>query len=473
MKKSALALFILLLAGLIFSQTILYTYVQAVEPKYIVEKGIVKGVCGDIIEALNRELSKQKISIVYRDFNAKTNAQILEDLKKGKIQIFVGLGLNDERAKEYKYISVPLYSLNEALLVLKGNATRVFAKTNLRIGVIESTLTSRNVERLFPQGRTFTYKTMGEALNALSKRSIDAILHTSLSLGYYASKFDNFELVRLIAEKYYHYILFSKDVPDRIVQAVESALKNIISRDEIKRILKLYGVDHYVKEGNLVELVTIDWPPYHYFDGNKVFGVDTEVITKVLTNLGFTVSIQVLPPSRAIQMLNQKTVDGIFSVWRTAEREQLFEYSKEPLSYTYEGFWYLKENEKIIRELLNNRSSACAFVNGYGYDKIFENFKCSRLLVDSDEQGIRLVYRGKVVAFATDYRSGHYWVEKLGYTERFSFMSVSKEKRPQYLAFSKTIQGKLLSQVFSQELKKFKSSGAYVEILKKYDIENW
>lgn len=473
MKKIALVIFAFLLTEVAFSQTILYTYVQAAEPKYIVEKGTVKGVCGDVVEALNRELSKQRIRIVYRDLKEKTNAEILEDLKKGKIQIFVGLGLNEERAKEYKYISVPLYGLNEALLVLKGNATQVLTKSNPKVGVIGSTLTSLSVARVFPHGKTFTYKTIIEALDALSRRSIDAILYTSLSLGYYSSRFENFELVPLIAEKYYHYILFSKDVPDKIVQAVESALRSIISQNEVTRILTFYGVDRYVKQGNLVELVTVNWPPYHYLQDSKVRGVDAEIIERVFSNLGFVVSIQVLPPQRALQMMVQKTVDGIFSVWKTAEREEILEYSTEPLSFTREGFWYLKENERIIQDLLNDRNFICAFVNGYGYDKVFETFKCSRLQVDSDEQGIKLVYRGKVGAFATDYRSGLYWVEKLGYNQKFSFIPVSKEKRPQYLAFSKTIHGKILAQLFSQGLKKFKSSSEYRTVLGKYGIVNW
>ncbi len=84
---------------------ILTTEYQFSPPKYYKSGGSEKGICIDIIDALNTHLAADSIQITlanpdgpFRRFN-----QLQSDLKKGEIDVFVGLAKTAVRESTYQF----------------------------------------------------------------------------------------------------------------------------------------------------------------------------------------------------------------------------------------------------------------------------------------------------------------------------------------------------------------------------------
>ena len=466
-----LAMMSFFLPTITFSTT-LYTFAQGAEPKYIVENGKMTGICNDIIDALNEELKGKGISISYKSNELKNDAEIFNSLKSGEIQVFVGFGMNDERYKELKYTSIPVYSVTESVLVRKGESKVVMAKSNVVIGTINSSLSSEDVGQVFRNYTTKGFRTMVQAIEALDERKIDAIFYSSITVGFYTLKSpEKYEMLNIETKKYYHYIVFNKNVSDKDVHAVEQALKSIFTQRLIDKIIAKYKMQSYMLSGDILEFVTIEWPPYEFSQNGKIVGSDVEIITDVFKRLGYRTSFHIEIPSRAIQRTKSGIYDGVFSVWKGNGRDAFLLYPDEPISYTKEVIWYIKSNQKNLQDTLNSTDTICGYVNGYAYDDKFWEFKCTKIPLESDEIGFNLLKIGRLSAFATAYETGKFVANKFGMLNKVSFIYISDKERPQYLAFGNSIYTSYLAHVFTQELVKFKLTEGYGNILSKYGIE--
>lgn len=467
-----LAIISFLLPTITFS-TVLYTFAQSAEPKYIVENGKITGICDDIINELNKELGKAGVSISYKSIGPKNDAEIFNSLKGGEIQVFVGFEINDERYKELKYIFMPLYSINESVLVRKGESKAVMAKNSVVIGTINSSLSSEDVGQVFKNYTTKGFKNMAEAIGALDSKEIDAIFYSSITIGFYTLKFpERYEVLSIETKKYYHYIVFNKNVPDKVVNVVEQALRSMFDRKLIDKIISKYKMQSYMLSGDILEFVTIEWPPYEFSQNGKIIGSDVEIITEVFKRLGYRTSFRIEIPSRAIQRTKSEIYDGVFSVWKGNERDTFLLFPDEPISYTKEVIWHLKSNSNTLQDIQNLTNTVCGYVNGYAYDDRFWQLKCTKVPLESDESGFNLLKAGRINGFATTYETGKFVANKLGMSNMVSFVYISEQKRPQYLAFVNNIYGSYLAHIFSQELAKFKMTNGYEKILSKYGIEH-
>ena len=466
-----LAMMSFFLPTITFSTT-LYTFAQGAEPKYIVENGKMTGICNDIIDALNEELKGKGISISYKSNELKNDAEIFNSLKSGEIQVFVGFGVNNERYRELKYIFMPLYSIKESVLVRKGESKAVMAKNSVTIGTIRASLSSDDVNQVFKKNTTKEFKNIAEAIEVLDAKKIDAIFYPSISVGFYTLKFpEKYEMLNIETKKYYHYIVFNKNVSDKDVHAVEQALRFMFAQRLIDKIISKYKMQSYMLSGDILEFVTIEWPPYEFSQSGKIVGSDVEVIAEVFKKLGYRTLFYIELPSRAIQRMKSEIYDGVFSVWKGDERDNFLLYPDEPISYTKEVMWYVKSNSKNLQDTLNSTNTICGYVNGYAYDDKFWQIKCTKIPLESDEVGFNLLRAGRINTFATAYETGKFVAKELGMLNEVSFAYISEQKRPQYLAFGNSIYTSYLAHVFTQELVKFKLTEGYGNILSKYGIE--
>ncbi len=471
-KTISLFIMVVLFLSTTTSATVLYTFAQSAEPKYIVENGKITGLCDDIIDGLNKELARSGISISYKSNELKTDSEIFDSLKSGEIQVFVGFGVNDERYRELKYIFMPLYSIKESVLVRKGESKAVMAKNSVTIGTIRASLSSNDVNQVFKKNTTKEFRNIAEAIEALDAKKIDAVFYPSISVGFYTLKFpEKYEILNIEAKKYYHYIVFNKHVPENIVHAVEQALKSMFTQRLIDKIISKYKMQSYMLSGDILEFVTIEWPPYEFSQSGKIVGSDVEVIAEVFKKLGYRTLFYIELPSRAIQRMKSEIYDGVFSVWKGDERDNFLLYPDEPISYTKEVMWYVKSNSKNLQDTLNSTNTICGYVNGYAYDDKFWQIKCTKIPLESDEVGFNLLRAGRINTFATAYETGKFVAKELGMLNEVSFAYISEQKRPQYLAFGNSIYTSYLARLFSQELVKFKLTNGYGDILSKYGIE--
>ena len=69
-----------------------------------------------------------------------------------------------------------------------------------------------------------------------------------------------------------------------------------------------------VEEGKLLMATNATFPPYEYYDGNDVVGIDAEIAAKIAEKLGLELEIQDMEFNSIITSVNQGKADMAWPV---------------------------------------------------------------------------------------------------------------------------------------------------------------
>lgn len=78
--------------------------------------------------------------------------------------------------------------------------------------------------------------------------------------------------------------------------------------------------------GAEITVVTEDWKPYNYMEGDKIVGFSTEIVEAVLQKAKVSFTLQLYPWSRSYKMALEEQNVLIYTIARTGERENLFKW---------------------------------------------------------------------------------------------------------------------------------------------------
>ncbi|WP_220718285.1 substrate-binding periplasmic protein [Agarivorans litoreus] len=79
--------------------------------------------------------------------------------------------------------------------------------------------------------------------------------------------------------------------------------------------------------------------PTSYIENGEQTGILVDVINQVFIRAGYTVEIKLMPWARCLRSVEEGTVDGIFSVYMTAERQTFLSYTSEALITQVQAFF--------------------------------------------------------------------------------------------------------------------------------------
>lgn len=237
----------------------------------------------------------------------------------------------------------------------------------------------------------------------------------------------------------------------------------------IKIILVLILVVSSLFSGS-IEVVTEEFKPYNYEQNNKIVGLSTEVVQKVLDKSGLKYNIKLYPWARAYKKALRKKNVLIYSIARTDARENKFKWVGTIAPYGGVSFFKLKQRGEIKINSLNDAKqySMCSlkmdattqFLTSKGFDiKItYSNDESIQDLVDE---------KVDIIPFSV---AGFYEkIKQMGYAkddfeEIYPIKGLSKDY---YMAFSNNTDD-IIVQHISTVLKKIKKDKSYGKILKKY-----
>ena len=75
-------------------------------------------------------------------------------------------------------------------------------------------------------------------------------------------------------------------------------------------------------------VVCEEYPPYQYSENGKIVGIHKDIVEEAAKNLGIKLEIISVPWPRALQMVKTWKADGIFSIFKTKEREEYLWFPK-------------------------------------------------------------------------------------------------------------------------------------------------
>jgi polar amino acid transport system substrate-binding protein len=112
-------------------------------------------------------------------------------------------------------------------------------------------------------------------------------------------------------------------------------------------------------------VITEEWPPYNYAEGDDLAGYSTEVVRALMKRLGIALPIRLLPGARAKETLDEGKGVLFFTMFRTAEREGDYKWIG-PIDDASFYFYRKKGSHVEVRTLEDARRATSIACRNYG-----------------------------------------------------------------------------------------------------------
>lgn len=221
--------------------------------------------------------------------------------------------------------------------------------------------------------------------------------------------------------------------------------------------------------------VTLQFPPLEYEnDDQGAEGAIVDVVRTIMDRLGYTVNIQVLPWTRALQKVRTGKADAIFTAYRIVERESYLDYSNEIL-ISQEMYFFKKKGSAIQFDgrIDSIKDARIGIVSTISYGQVFDAF---RPLVELDKanqlsHNFEKLVRGRIDLLPSNLFVAEYTIRKMRIEDQVERLPKMVESIPSYIAFSRQKDLHRLRQQFDDELRKLKRTGEYSELMRQHGVK--
>ena len=197
---------------------------------------------------------------------------------------------------------------------------------------------------------------------------------------------------------------------------------------------------------------------------------DEEILKTVFSELNIEIEIKYFPWNRCIDMIENKKIDGMFSIKKTEEREKFILFPEEGLTESEWVFFYRKDRKLEYSDEKDLDGKIVAATTGYAYgDKFWQNksFKIDEGY--DDIINMKKVINGRVDFFICNKSDGIGLLEELKNNE-VTYSKINYMTYPLYLGFSLVDKNRNISQKFSEKLEELKRNWKYKKITKKFEF---
>ena len=74
-------------------------------------------------------------------------------------------------------------------------------------------------------------------------------------------------------------------------------------------------------QAKTLQILTMENAPYSFTQNNEVKGIGVALVKEAFKRMDQPIQVSIAPWARAMEQIRSGTVDGLFNVYRTAERE--------------------------------------------------------------------------------------------------------------------------------------------------------
>jgi polar amino acid transport system substrate-binding protein len=207
------------------------------------------------------------------------------------------------------------------------------------------------------------------------------------------------------------------------------------------------------------------YPPYNFEKDGVWTGIDTEIIERVMSELGIAIKYHKLPWKRVVKAVEENKADFGYQFVGKPERFEKF-HMIGPIR-TGEWVFAVRANSTIIYDKMNDLQSYTIGTNsGYGYPKAFLDSGLKKQPVASMSQNIKLLLRKRIDLIIGDRLLIAYYARIQGVHDQIKFLPNTIENTPRYIAFPK--QKEIKARLFEAKLNALKRSGEIDEILQRW-----
>ena len=186
------------------------------------------------------------------------------------------------------------------------------------------------------------YKSGFEAVQALSQGKIDAVIIDNAPAETFVNQTEGLTIIEAPYVEEEYAIAFAKD--SELTEKFNGAMAGLIESGTFDAIVNDYleamsndeepqhtyqtpeGTEY--PNGTLVMATSADFPPYEYYDGDKVIGIDAEVAQAICDALGYELKIEDMNFDSIITAVSTGKADfGMAGMTVTDERKESVDFS--------------------------------------------------------------------------------------------------------------------------------------------------
>ncbi|WBA16437.1 substrate-binding periplasmic protein [Salinivibrio proteolyticus] len=221
-----------------------------------------------------------------------------------------------------------------------------------------------------------------------------------------------------------------------------------------------------------VRLVSLEYPPYIQTSDGPVDGVAVRVVSRTFAKLGYDVEIEVLPWARALYQVRTGLADGIFTIFKTSEREAFLDYSEQILFQQGIRFVHRPDvsiSEDAIQSFNFSAYSVCV-INQVSYGSrmdaaLAQNQFDQVFRLTRAPQCLRMLESGRSRLWLSNHFGARALISQLNMKGIVEINPHPIEDTPSYIAFSKVQGLSALRDQFDHALADMKATGEYQAII--------
>lgn len=224
-------------------------------------------------------------------------------------------------------------------------------------------------------------------------------------------------------------------------------------------------------------LLTEPWPPYVMVERDREGeGADLELARVVLKRMGYQVEVRQLPWKRVLLEARLAKGDAVVDIFYQKERERWIHYPSEPLSRSGEVLFSRRDafvDYQGPASLAGKRIGVQAY---YAYGHEFLSATGFERVPMTGEKNVpkqlQLLSEGRLDGVVLNEWVGTYWLRnlELGNVITHSPRTITTDNR-NFLGFTHKPGHARLAERFSQELKRFKQTDEYRQLLARYGLK--
>ncbi|MBN1969821.1 MAG: transporter substrate-binding domain-containing protein [Candidatus Delongbacteria bacterium] len=242
----------------------------------------------------------------------------------------------------------------------------------------------------------------------------------------------------------------------------------------INLLLMLFFCFCYSREAVELNLVTLQYPPYQFEEDGVVKGVVIDLLKETFKRMDQPYKITVLPWARAIKYIEYGEVDGIFTIYKTREREAFADYSTEVLMPQVISLFVRSDsNIEFYGDLSKLSRYKIGVVRSVSYGIYFDKaikdgtFRSIKE-VAVGEENFKGLDTGLIDIVVSNKFGGVDIINELKLNNNIKMLSFDLDSVSSYIAFSKEKNLTKTRDKFDLVLKKMKADGSYSRIIENY-----
>ncbi|MBS4046074.1 MAG: amino acid ABC transporter substrate-binding protein [Alphaproteobacteria bacterium] len=211
-----------------------------------------------------------------------------------------------------------------------------------------------------------------------------------------------------------------------------------------------------------------NFPPYNFVDGDKVVGLDAEIVAALVKQAGAEVDFEPQPWSRVQDMLERGEVDAAFQfVGRPDRFEKYFMIGPHRMGRTV--FAARSDRDIAVRGLDDLRGYRIGTVRGYTYGAAFDGAThLSKDMTAGDNlQLVRMLVAGRVDLIIGDREALMHFARNAGLHTQMQVLQPAFSEVPRYIAVPRSKPE--IAARLEKALTDLRRNGRLAEILRRWE----